>query len=86
LYNLFADPDIIRLPPFLAPLQSFIAYIISKRRAPKSIKAYESIGGGSPILKYSNDQAALIAKSLKDKYDLDVNTYIGIGTHSQKKH
>lgn len=78
LYNLFADPDIIRLPPFLAPLQSFIAYIISKRRAPKSIKAYESIGGGSPILKYSNDQAALIAKSLKDKYDLDVNTYIGM--------
>lgn len=78
LYNLFADPDIIRLPPFLSPLQSFIAYIISKRRAPKSIKAYESIGGGSPILKYSNDQAALIAKSLKDKYDLDVKTYIGM--------
>lgn len=78
LYNLFADPDIIRLPPPLAPLQSLIALIISKRRAPKSIAAYDSIGGGSPILKYSNEQASLVAKSLKERYDLDVKTYIGM--------
>ncbi|GFH55433.1 hypothetical protein CTEN210_11909 [Chaetoceros tenuissimus] len=78
LYNLFADPDIIRLPPFLAPLQKTIALIISKRRAPKSIAAYESIGGGSPILKYSNEQAALVQQRIKSKYDLDVNTYVGM--------
>jgi ferrochelatase len=40
LYNLFADPDIIRLPGPLAPLQSAIALFISKRRAPKSRAAY----------------------------------------------
>lgn len=78
LYNLFADPDIIRLPPILAPLQTLIALIISKRRAPKSIAAYESIGGGSPILKYSNEQADLVARSLKDRYGLSVKTYIGM--------
>ena len=78
LYNLFADPDIIRLPKPLAPLQSVIAKFISKRRAPKSRAAYESIGGGSPILKYSNAQADLVAKSLKERYDIDAKTYVGM--------
>jgi ferrochelatase len=78
LFNLFADPDIIRLPAPLAPLQNAIAYFISKRRAPKSRAAYEIIGGGSPILKYSNAQAELLAKSLKDRYGLSVSTYVGM--------
>ena len=51
LYNLFADPDIIRLPSFLSILQKPLAYFIAKRRAPKSSAAYQSIGGGSPIVK-----------------------------------
>ena len=78
LYNLFADPDIIRLPGPLTLLQGSIAYFIAKRRAPKSRAAYESIGGGSPILKYSNAQADLLKKSLEDRYGLPVNTYIGM--------
>jgi ferrochelatase len=32
LYNLFADPDIIRLPSFLSYLQKPLAYFIAKRR------------------------------------------------------
>mmetsp|Transcript_22351 Transcript_22351/g.36768 ORF Transcript_22351/g.36768 Transcript_22351/m.36768 type:complete len:511 (-) Transcript_22351:81-1613(-) len=78
LYNLFADPDIIRLPPFLAPLQSLVALLISKRRAPKSREAYDSIGGGSPILQYTRAQADLMTKSLKDRYGIDAKTYIGM--------
>jgi len=78
LYNLFADPDIIRLPGPLSPLQSVLAYGISKRRSPKSIEAYKSIGGGSPILKYSKDQGDLIEKALKRKYDLSAKCYIGM--------
>lgn len=78
LFNLFADPDIIRLPAPLSPLQKLIALFISKRRAPKSRAAYDSIGGGSPILKYSNAQANLLCQSLKDRYDLDVTAYIGM--------
>jgi len=75
---LFADPDIIRLPGLLSPLQKVIAAGISKRRAPKSRAAYESIGGGSPILKYSNAQADLISESLQKRYGVAVKTYIGM--------
>lgn len=32
LFNLFADPDIIRLPSFLQVFQKPIAYVIAKRR------------------------------------------------------
>ena len=78
LYNLFADPDIIRLPPPLAPLQSLVALLISKRRAPKSREAYDSIGGGSPILQYTRAQGDLMEKSLKDRYGIEAKTYIGM--------
>jgi len=78
LYNLFADPDIIRLPPLLSPLQTLIAWFISKRRAPKSREAYASIGGGSPILQYSQQQADLLRQSCRDRYGVDVQSYIGM--------
>lgn len=35
LYNLFADPDIIRLPPSIRFLQKPLAQLISTLRAPK---------------------------------------------------
>jgi protoporphyrin/coproporphyrin ferrochelatase len=70
LYNLFADPDIIRLPPIVSILQKPIAWAIAKRRAPKSSVAYESIGGGSPIVKYTGAQAQLLQTALSEKgYD-----------------
>ena len=75
---MFADPDIIQLPGPLSPLQPLIATFVSKRRAPKSREAYESIGGGSPILKYSNEQARLIAESIQERYGMAVKTYIGM--------
>jgi len=78
LYNLFADPDIIRLPGPLTSLQSLIALWISKRRAPKSIKAYNSIGGGSPILQYSNDQARLITEAIRERHGVEVKSYVGM--------
>merc|ERR1719247_2363527 len=56
LYNLFADPDIIRLPPALQGLQPGIAKVISALRAPKSREAYEAIGGGSPLRPITEDQ------------------------------
>ena len=75
---MFADPDIIQLPGPLSPLQPLIATFVSKRRAPKSREAYESIGGGSPILKYSNEQARLIVESIQERYGMAVKTYIGM--------
>jgi len=78
LFNLFADPDIIRLPGPLSPLQNIIASFIAKRRAPKSRAAYESIGGGSPILKYTNAQAELLSESFRERYGLSIKTYVGM--------
>jgi protoporphyrin/coproporphyrin ferrochelatase len=76
---LFADPDIIRLPGPLTPLQPLIALFISKRRAPKSRAAYESIGGGSPILKYSKEQARLMCLALQQRHGMtNVKAYIGM--------
>lgn len=78
LFNLFADPDIIRLPGPLAPLQNIIAGFIAKRRAPKSRAAYASIGGGSPILQYTNAQAKLLSESFEEKYKMPIKTYVGM--------
>lgn len=65
LYNLFADPDIIRLPRYLSLLQKPLAFIISSLRASKSAAAYQRIGGGSPIVKYTNEQARLLEENLR---------------------
>ena len=43
LYNLFADPDIIRLPSSVSGVQTALAWLIAKRRAPKSTAAYEDM-------------------------------------------
>ena len=39
-------------------------------RAPKSSEAYRSIGGGSPIVKYTQEQADLIQKRIVEKFGL----------------
>lgn len=46
LFNLFNDPEIIRLPRNVQFLQPFIAQLISVLRAPKSQEGYKAIGGG----------------------------------------
>ena len=47
LFNLFSDPDIIRLP--MRAMQKPLAWIISTSRYKKSRGYYEQIGGGSPL-------------------------------------
>ncbi|KAG8487402.1 hypothetical protein CXB51_020957 [Gossypium anomalum] len=59
LYNLFADPDIIRLPRLLRFLQRPLAKLISVLRAPKSKEGYAAIGGGSPLRKITDEQARI---------------------------
>lgn len=77
LYNLFADPDIIRLPGLISGLQKPLAYVISKRRAPKSKAAYESIGGGSPIVRYTQAQAEGVERVLQEM-GLDAKCYVAM--------
>lgn len=51
LLELFADREIIHLP-----FQSWLGPFIARRRTPAVQKLYADIGGGSPILKYTEAQ------------------------------
>ncbi len=63
LRNLFSDRDIIRLP-CPAFLQPYIAKIIASKRAPKSRKYYEMIGGKTPLTDITVRQGKKLAASL----------------------
>ena len=59
LFNLFNDPAILNLPILIRyPL----AKLISNRRAPIAKKIYEELGGSSPILKLTKEQAESLEK------------------------
>lgn len=77
LYNLFADPDIIRLPRPVKFLQPVLAQFISTLRAPKSAEGYKSIGGGSPLRKITEDQADALAAALRAKGQA-ANVYVAM--------
>lgn len=47
-------------------------------RAPQSKSAYESIGGGSPIVSWTNAQAAGIASELERKGLSGAKCYVGM--------
>lgn len=77
LFNLFADPDIIRLPRLFRFLQRPLAKLISVLRAPKSKEGYAAIGGGSPLRKITDDQALALKMALEAK-GLSSNVYVGM--------
>ena len=63
LFNLFNDPAILNLPTFLRyPL----AKIIANRRAPTAKKIYQELGGSSPILKLTKEQASALEFKLNN--------------------
>ncbi len=75
LYNLFSDPEIIRLPiPFF---QKPLAWLISTLRSTKSQEAYLSIGGGSPLRRITEQQARELQSKLREK-GLNATTYIAM--------
>ena len=76
LFNLFYDPAILNLPKFIRyPL----AKLISKRRAPIAKKIYKEIGGSSPILKLTNDQAVKLENSLNsNQKDIIYRTFVAM--------
>lgn len=70
LYNLFSDRDIIPLGPEM--LQRPIALMLSLLRSTKTRKAYRLIGGGSPIRRITEAQAAALEKELRETGDIPV--------------
>jgi ferrochelatase len=58
LYKLFSDPEIIRIknPAF----RRLLAWVISRTREKKSKNLYRQIGGGSPLRRITESQAAAL--------------------------
>lgn len=75
LFNLFSDPEIIRLP--VSWLQRPLAWLISTTRASKSQENYRQIGGGSPLRRITEEQAQAMQEALRCKGH-DVQVYIGM--------
>lgn len=63
LFNLFNDRAIIDLPN---PLRFFLARIISGRREKTAQGIYEHIGGRSPLLELTREQASALERALSD--------------------
>ncbi len=63
LYNLFCDPDIIDFP-FSRIGRRPLAKLISTARAKKAAEHYTVIGGGSPIRRFTEQQAAALEAEL----------------------
>ncbi len=61
LFNLFNDPAIIGAP---APVRWALAQLISRRRAPLAQSIYGEIGGRSPILPLTQEQAGALEARL----------------------
>jgi len=74
LFNLFFDPQIIRVP---TPIRWLIAKIISHRRAPIAREIYANMGGKSPLLPETEDQANALEEALKSS-GAEVRTFIAM--------
>jgi len=75
LFNLFSDPDIIRLP--WKWLQKPLAWLISTQRYKLSRGYYEKIGGGSPLRRITDEQARALELEMKAR-GVNVRAYVGM--------
>ncbi|MDZ8030236.1 ferrochelatase [Nostoc sp. DedSLP04] len=75
LYNLFSDPEIIRLP--FRWLQKPLAWFIATRRTRTSQENYKQIGGGSPLRQITEAQGEALKEQL-GFLGQEVNIYVGM--------
>jgi ferrochelatase len=76
LYNLFCDPDIIDFP-FARIGRKPLARLISTTRARKVQRHYATIGGGSPIRHFTEQQALALEAELV-KQGLDARCFVAM--------
>ena len=69
LFNLFNDGAIIGAPQ---PFRALIAKLISKRRGPIARDIYAQMGGASPILPGTRDQAAALKNQLDSGLEAEI--------------
>jgi protoporphyrin/coproporphyrin ferrochelatase len=75
LYNLFSDPEIIRLP--FRWLQKPLAWFIASRRTKTSQENYKQIGGGSPLRRITEAQGEALKQQLQALGE-DAKIYVGM--------
>ncbi|HTY63969.1 MAG TPA: ferrochelatase [Acidobacteriota bacterium] len=75
LYNLFSDPEIIRIKSDV--LRKTLAWLIASMRQGKSRNLYRQIGGGSPLRKITENQAAALRDALRIKGE-NTGVYVGM--------
>ncbi|HYY68699.1 MAG TPA: ferrochelatase [Terriglobales bacterium] len=76
LYNLFCDPDIIDFP-FARLGRKPLARLISSTRAHKVRHHYSAIGGGSPIRRFTEQQAQALEAELECR-GLDARCFVAM--------
>jgi len=64
LFNLFNDPAIIGAPGLV---RRILAKVISRRRAPVAREIYGQIGGKSPLLEQTQEQATALQECLRQR-------------------
>ena len=76
LFNLFCDPDIIDFP-FARIGRKPLAKLISSTRARKVQHHYATIGGGSPIRRFTEQQARALQLKLTES-GLDARCFVAM--------
>ena len=76
LFNLFSDPDIIDFP-FARIGRKPLARLISATRAKRVQHHYSVIGGGSPIRRFTEQQALALQRELSES-GLDAHCFVAM--------
>jgi protoporphyrin/coproporphyrin ferrochelatase len=83
LTNLFLDPEIIKipLPGLLGRLfpRRLFAEFVARRRTPKVRPNYEAIGGRSPIVERSQEQADALESELNRRFAGEAEFHVKLG-------
>ena len=75
LYNLFSDPGIVRIKSDI--LRKTLAWLIAAVRHKKSENLYRQIGGGSPLRRITEEQAAALGLRL-NAMGFPTRIYVGM--------
>jgi len=75
LFNLFYDPAIMEVPN---PIRWLLAKLISAKRAPVAREIYAHIGGSSPLLSLTRNQADALAVRISETCDFDVKVTVAM--------
>ena len=75
LENLFRDPAILRVPGFIRP---WLGKFIARRRTKAASENYAILGGGSPLLELTEEQARSLEAALAGEADAEYRCFIAM--------